>query len=224
MDRIRVKCLQVGLIIALLVGLAVNAKPLPKPEVTPRLTAGAAKLPMVDYRTITPKVKDPDPEIMTVAAVEEAAGEETAGPAAGSGEDPEGLPEAAGEDLPEAAGASSVGEPTELNYDEIDILYRTVQAEGYTIGVEGMQLITDAILNLARDRGCSINDVLCSGAYTVVNNGAIWRQSIYPETITAVDAEIGGDQIDYSIKYFRTGHYHGFGSPAFRYGNVYFSS
>ena len=205
MVDLRRKCVQVAIIGALLAGLIANAKPL-TPEVEPQLTAGAAKLPIVDWRTTEVKeeiIKEIS-ETAVVTVTEDAA--------AGNGPAP-----AEPEDLPEEE--TSVGEPTEL-----DLLYRVVQAEGFTMGVEGMQFITDAILNLARDRGCSINDVLCSGAYTVVNNGAIWRQSIYPETITAVDAEIGGDQLDYSIKYFRTGHYHGFGSPAFRYGNVYFSS
>ena len=203
MARLRGKCFQVGAITALLVFLGVNAKPLPVPEIEPQLTAGASKLPIIDYRTVTPKVTDPVPEIITVAEEPVIEIEEAAGPE---------------EDLQEAAGQDEAQDP-----DEIDLLYRVVQAEGFTMGVEGMQYITDAILNLARSQGCSIYEVLTSGAYTVVNTGAIWRQSIYPETIAAVDAELGG-QLDYEIKYFRTNYFHGFGTPCFAYGNVYFSS
>jgi hypothetical protein len=97
-----------------------------------------------------------------------------------------------------------------------------VQAEGYTMGYEGMRYITSAILNLARDRGCSVEDVLTSGAYSVVSSGAIWRQELLPETIAAVDDDLSS-QIDTEIKYFRTGRYHGFGTPCFNWGNVYFS-
>lgn len=203
MVDIRRKCVQVGIVGALLVGLAVNAKPLPKPEVEPQLTAGAAKLPIVDWRTteVEEEIIKEIPETAVVTATED------------PGTDPA---PAEPEDLPDEE--TSVGEPTEL-----DLLYRVVQAEGFTLGVEGMQYITDAILNLARSRGCSIYEVLTSGAYTVVNTGAIWRQSIYSETIAAVDAELGG-QLDYEIKYFRTNYFHGFGTPCFAYGNVYFSS
>ena len=208
MDRMRVKCLQVGLIVALIVFLGVNAKPLPLPDIAPQLTAGASKLPITDWRTTEVKVTEPDPEIIKVAEPPaEQIIEEPEEPAAGQ----------------EETTIEPQEEPTEAAGDEIDLLYRTVQAEGYTMGVEGMRYITDAILNLARSRGCSIYEVLTSGAYTVVNNGQIWRESIYPETIAAVDAELGG-QLDYEIKYFRTNHFHGFGTPQFAYGNVYFSS
>ena len=178
MDRIRVKCLQVGLIAAFGVFLGVNAKPLPLPDIAPQLTAGASKLPVTDWRTTEIKITEPDPEIIKVAEPPaEQIIEEPEEPAAGQ----------------EETTIEPQEEPTEAAGDEIDLLYRTVQAEGYTMGVEGMRYITDAILNLARSRGCSIYEVLTSGAYTVVNNGQIWRESIHPETIAAVDAELGGN-------------------------------
>lgn len=195
MANIRVKCVQVGLTIALGVFLGVNAKPLPQPDIEPALTAGAARLPLVDWRTTEVKIMPPEPEVETVA-------EPTPAPEPEAVEEPEPAPQP--------------------RYDSKDLLYRTVQAEGYTMGYEGMRYITSAILNLARDRGCSIYAVLTSGAYTVVNDGSIWRQGIYPETIAAVDDDLNS-QIDTEIKYFRTGHYHGFGTPVMQYGNVYFS-
>lgn len=172
------------------------------PYIEPQLTAGASKMPIVDWRTTEVKVSDPVPETIVVAEPK-----------------PEPTPEP---DL------SSVGEPTEVAESEEPqkqasyLLYRVVQAEGYTMGYQGMRYITSAILNLARDRGCSVEDVLTSGAYTVVNNGMIWQQDLLPETIAAVDDDLAS-QIDTEIKYFRTGHYHGFGEAVFNYGNVYFS-
>ena len=215
MARICRKCLQVGIITAFGAFLIANAKPLPLPE--PQLTAGAAKLPVVVWQTtkVDKKVDEKVDEIVNTA--------------------PQTTVVTASDEVKEVNNevnneVNDVGEPTELIEEpqeepgnDIDLLYRVVQAEGYTMGVEGMRYITDAILNLARDRGCSVYEVLTSGAYTVVNNGQIWRQSLYPETIEAVDAELGG-QLDYDIKYFRTNHFHGFGTPCFAYGNVYFSS
>ena len=204
MARICNKCLQVGCVISLGIFLAAHAPAPETPEIEPQLTAGAAKLPVIKWQETEVKVSDPVPEIIAVSEPTEQI------------EEP--IPE------PEL---SSVGEPTELtetteDYPADDLLYRVVQAEGYTMGYEGMRYITSAILNLARDRGCSVDDVLTSGAYTVVNNGMIWRQELLPETIAAVDDDVAC-QIDMEIKYFRTGHYHGFGEAVMQYGNVYFS-
>lgn len=203
MVNLRRKCLQVGITAAFGAFLIANAKPLPLPE--PQLTAGAAKLPIVDWRTtevnekVDKKVNTaPQNTVVTASDVIKEVNDEV----------------------------NDVGEPTELieepQEEPIDLLYRVVQAEGYTMGYEGMRYITSAILNLARDRGCSVEDVLTSGAYTVVNTGAIWRQELLPETIAAVNDDLAC-QIDTEIKYFRTGHYHGFGTPCFNWGNVYFS-
>ena len=196
MARICRKCFQVGITVAFGAFLIANAKPLPQQEIEPQLTAGASKMPIVKWQETEVKEPQAEPqEVVTVA-----------------------------EQIPEPD-LSSVGEPTEVEEPQEQasyLLYRVVQAEGYTMGYEGMRYITSAILNLARDRGCSVEDVLTSGAYTVVNTGAIWRQEIYPETIAAVDDDLSS-QIDTEIKYFRTGHYHGFGNPCFSYGNVYFS-
>lgn len=205
MARIRRKCFQVGITVAFGAFLIANAVPdnvEQSPYIEPQLTAGASKMPIVDWQTTEVKVSDPVPETIVVAEP--------------TGQTEEPTPEP---DL------SSVGEPTEVEEPQEQasyLLYRVVQAEGYTMGYEGMRYITSAILNLARDRGCSVDDVLTSGAYTVVNTGAIWRQELLPETIAAVDDDLSS-QIDTEIKYFRTGHYHGFGTPRFKYGNVYFS-
>ena len=209
MARICRKCLQVGIITAFGAFLIANAKPLPLPE--PQLTAGAAKLPVIKWQETEVKIEEPQAEPQEVVTVAEPVEE---------------LTKAVDETVDESQNATedyqSLPKTTE-DYPDNDLLYRVVQAEGYTMGVEGMRYITDAILNLARDRGCSVYEVLTSGAYTVVNTGAIWRQSLYPETIEAVNAELGG-QLNYDIKYFRTNHFHGFGTPCFAYGNVYFSS
>ena len=206
MARIRVKCFQVGCLTAFGMFLIANAIPgnvAQMPYIEPQLTAGASKMPIVDWRTTEVKVSDPVPETIVVA--------EPTGQTEGPTPEPD---------------LSSVGEPTELIEEPQEtasyLLYRVVQAEAYTMGYEGMRYITSAILNLARDRGCSVEDVLTSGAYTVVNTGAIWQQELLPETIAAVDDDLNS-QIDTEIKYFRTGHYHGFGTPVMQYGNVYFS-
>ena len=207
MADLRRKCVQVGIIIIFAAFLIVYAKPLPLPDIAPQLTAGAAKLPMVKWQETEAEVTEQDPEIVTVTdpAPEEVTPIENTGEISAAGE----------EDYWEV----------QLDYDELDLLYRTVQAEGYTLGYEGMRLITDAILNLAEHQGVSVTDcILAPGQFTVISTGAIWKEPIYQDTIDAVLTEVRGPRIDYEIKYFRTDHFHGFGNPCFRYGNVYFSS
>lgn len=208
MVDIRRKCLQLGAVIALGIFLASNAMPLPVPDIAPQLRAGASNLPVVKWQDTEVTITKQEAEAVTVAD-----------PAP---KEPEEVEPVIEEEAP-AAGPEESTQEDHPDYGELDLLYRTVQAEGYTMGFEGMRLVTDAILNLSRDRGCSVYETLTSGAYTVVNTGQIWRQSIYEETIAAVNVELGG-QIDYDIKYFRTNHFHGFGTPCFAYGNVYFSS
>lgn len=217
MANIRSKYLQVGLIVAFTVFLIAFAKPLPLPDIAPQLTAGAAKLPMVKWQETEGEVTEQDPEIVTVTdpAPEEVTPIENTGKIPAAGEAPEEVAPAAGEEDYEAQPDSS----------ELDLLYRTVQAEGYTLGYEGMRLITDAILNLAEAQGVSVTDcILAPGQFTVISTGAIWKEPVYQETIDAVLTEVRGPRVDYEIKYFRTDHFHGFGTPCFKFGNVCFSS
>lgn len=219
MDRIRRKCLQVGLIVAFAVFLVAFAKPLTLPDIAPQLRAGASDLPVIRWQDTETTITKEDPEIVTVTdpAPEEAASVDEAVDEVAPEEDTpvdEATP-AAGNDCWEA----------QPDYDELDLLYRTVQAEGYTLGYEGMRLITDAILNLAEKQGVSVTDcILAPGQFTVISTGAIWKEPVYQETIDAVLTEVRGPRVDNEIKYFRTSHYHGFGRPCFRFGNVFFSS
>ena len=191
------KIIRAVIVATFLTVLCLNAKPLPVPDVEPSLTAGAAKLPVIKWQETEVTITQEEPEVSVVA-------------------DP----------VPEAP-----VEPQEEDYwevqpdfDELDLLYRTVQAEGYTMGFDGMRLIADAILNLAEAHGTSVTDtILAPGQFTVISTGAIWEDPIYQDTIDAVLTELQGPREDYSIKYFRTGHYHGFGTPCFSFGNVYFS-
>ena len=203
------RIISAGVVCFGLILMGVNVAPAPEPEINidiePSLKAGASAFPIVDYRTVPIKTTEQDISVVT-EPVSEA------------------VSEAEVEVIIEETVATEEVVETTIYNDELDLLYRTVQAEGYTMGFEGMQYITDSILNLARSRGCSVTEVITSGAYTVVNNGTIWRQNIYDDTIAAVNAEVDGSQLNYDIKYFRTNRYHGFGTPEFNWGNVYFNS
>lgn len=200
------KFLQAGCVIGFVILLAINAKPIQKPiiEIEPQLTAGAAKLPIIDWRETEIIVSEPIPQIIETAQPQEE------------------LPQPVVEEVQDTEPLEEVKPNIPELYD-FDLLALTVQAEGYTMGYTGMRYITSSIINLARDRGCSIDEVITSGAYTVVNDGTIWKQTLYDDTIRAVEHELYIGQIDTEIKYFRTDHFHSFGTPCFSWGNVYFS-
>ena len=111
-----------------------------------------------------------------------------------------------------------------LDPEEYDLLVRTVYAESYTMGKLGMQYICDVIINRAEQNDMTITEAIYQkGVFTVVTTGAIWRQDPLPLAYQAVDAELAGPRLDTEILYFRTKHYHSFGTPCFHYKNVYFS-
>ena len=134
--------------------------------------------------------------------------------------EPEPIPEPEPEPVKETKPTQST---SASSIDELWLLYATVQAEGYTMHYDGMRLIACTILNRADRNGTSITDEICSGAYTVVNDGTIWRMgTIYEDTKQACLDEMA-NRTDGRVLYFRTNYYHGFGTPLFHYGNVYFS-
>lgn len=201
--------------------LIANTKSFPQsdyPILKPSLQAGASKFPIIEWQN-TEILAPLAPMHSETVATEEPAPESIASPAKA----PAAIPEA---ETPAGQEGELVDESMDANgnppiYD-VTFFAKAVQAEGYTLGYEGMRYIASAIINLARDRGCSVDAVLQSGAYTVVNTGVVWNQNLYPETWAAVKDELNG-QIDTDIKYFRTNHFHNFGTPCFSYGNVYFS-
>ena len=165
MDRILRKCLSVGAVIAFAALLIANAKPLPLPDIAPQLRAGASDFPVVRWQDAEVAIAKEEPEIAVVAepTPEETVPIESTGETPAVGEAPEEVAPAAGEEDYWQA---------QPDYDELDLLYRTVQAEGYTLGYEGMRLITDAILNLAEHQGVSVTDcILSPGQFTVISTG-----------------------------------------------------
>lgn len=138
--------------------------------------------------------------------------------------EPEPIPEPEPEPEPEMIfEETSDYEPPVSESSAITELKMLIQAEGYTMGVEGMEHLTSVFINRMNNNGSSIRGEIYSGAYSVVSSGMMWNQYyIYPETDYAVDTILNNGPINDAL-YFRTNYYHGFGTPLFHYGNVYFS-
>lgn len=116
-----------------------------------------------------------------------------------------------------------------LSETELQELAKLVYAEDGNQPIESQEAIVDSVLNLRDDPKYpdNIHDIIFTpGLYTVVSNGAYYRAEPSERTWQAIYNELeqfGGRRNSYEVKYFRTSHYHTFGTPLFNIGNIYFS-
>lgn len=108
---------------------------------------------------------------------------------------------------------------------EIHYLARCVEAEAGNQGLLGKRYVVDVILNRVDDERFpdTIRGVIDEkNQFEVTSNGMI--ESVYPteETMRAIELEMN-ERTDCEILYFRTEHYHSFGTPCFQYNDHYFS-
>ncbi len=109
------------------------------------------------------------------------------------------------------------------NTEDIDLLYKLVHSESGTESSLGRRLVADCVLNAAKSRGITIRQaIMTPGQFEVVAKGSIFKTVPDEMTVDCVNTELVS-QIDYSVMYFRTNHYHNFGVPYEHVGNHYFS-
>lgn len=112
---------------------------------------------------------------------------------------------------------------------EIEYMAKCVMAEEGNQPWEGLVAVIDSILNMRDDPDYpdTIYGVINNpGVFSVVPNGMLARANPTPRIYDAIKSqmeEFGGSRDNYDVMYFRTGHYHSFGTPLFRVNNVYFS-
>ena len=106
---------------------------------------------------------------------------------------------------------------------EEELLYKLVEAESGNQSSLGRRLVTDCVLNMAAAGDGSVKSaILKKGVFDVVAYGSIFETNPKESTVQCVDTELEG-QIDYSVRWFRTGHYHNFGVPFEHVGAHWFS-
>lgn len=108
---------------------------------------------------------------------------------------------------------------------DIELLARCVEAEAGTQGYVGKCLVIDTILN-RKDSEYFPNTtdevIMEEGQFAVVTNGSIYTVTPVQETYEAIWDELE-HRTNPDIVFFRTQHYHEFGTPLFQYGEHYFS-
>lgn len=105
-----------------------------------------------------------------------------------------------------------------------ELLAKCVMAEAGGEGETGMRLVTACILNQLDDP--DFPDTI-QGVISLKGNFASYPYAIRKaeptdECYEAIKKEVS-NRSNYEIKFFRTDHYHGFGTPELRHGAHYFS-
>lgn len=112
-----------------------------------------------------------------------------------------------------------------INQLEIDYLAKCVMAEAGTQDDYGKRLVIDVILNRV-DSDYFPNSIIevinQSGQFEVVQNGSINEMVPTDNIYTLINQEIENESNE-EVLYFRTSHYHSFGTPVLVHQDHYFS-
>lgn len=108
---------------------------------------------------------------------------------------------------------------------EIEYLAKCTMAEAGNQDEVGKRLVIDCILNRLNDENFpnSIVDIInYPGQFEVVSNGSINVIVPTPDIYTLIEEELISPY-NTEVLYFRTSHFHNFGTPLFQWGAHYFS-
>lgn len=107
---------------------------------------------------------------------------------------------------------------------EFEYIVKTVWAESGNQDELGQRYVTDCIINRKKKYKCkNYYDVIqAENAFATYSNGAIERAEPTELTYKVVKEELE-HRTNTEILYFRTKHYHKFGTPCFKHGAHYFS-
>ena len=113
----------------------------------------------------------------------------------------------------------------QLSNSEIELIALITIGEAEGESVEGKRMVIDVILN--RMDSCGFPDtvkgvIYQKGQFECTWNGRLNRCTVTDEVRQLVREELKS-RSNSEVLYFRTGHYHGFGTPVVKVGNHYFS-
>jgi hypothetical protein len=108
-----------------------------------------------------------------------------------------------------------------IDYYHYDLLARAIYQESGSCGEYCQWLVGSAILNLADERG-GIENVVFD--YDTLNVAYVLYDATPSDLSYSVAKQLLCGNRDFVVKYFRTSHYHGFGTPYTSVDNVYFST
>lgn len=121
----------------------------------------------------------------------------------------------------------------EIRLGEMEMLAQLIHAEAGTEDLEGKRLVADVVLNRVEAgfadgtlEGVIFQKINDTAMFTTVYNGMFDEAGYHMLESDYLAAQIEYEaehRLDDKILYFRTGHYHTYGTPAYRHGGHYFS-
>lgn len=111
--------------------------------------------------------------------------------------------------------------------EEFELFQRVVFAEAGNQGFKGKQLVADVILNrLASEQFPDTLEgvLLQENQFACVTTGAIYCYALDEESKQAIITELMLERQNEEILFFRTEKFSEYGTPAFQYGDHYFST
>ena len=127
---------------------------------------------------------------------------------------------------PEVATESNASTSLILSEDDIQLIAWVTMAEAEGEPVEGKRLVIDTLLNRIEDDGfpnSAHGVVYQKGQFEAMWNGRSDRCNATDEILQMVREEMV-NRTDSRVLWFRSGHYHTFGTPVRSVGNHYFST
>lgn len=119
-----------------------------------------------------------------------------------------------------------IAKAPKLTQDEIELIALATMAEAEGEPELGKRWVIDTILNRYENGnyGKTIHDVVyAKNQYTAMHGERVTRCYVREDIVQLVKEEIVSRTND-EVLYFRTGHYHNFGTPMTQIGNHYFST
>lgn len=113
-----------------------------------------------------------------------------------------------------------------LTQEEIELVALVTMAEAEGEPELGKRWVIDTVLNRLEDGyfGDTVHEVIyAKGQFTSMHNGRVDRCYVREDIVQLVKEELVS-RTNEEVLYFRTNHYHNFGTPITQVGNHYFST
>lgn len=127
--------------------------------------------------------------------------------------------------LQSSVGIENEEDPLPYSDEEIDLIALVTMAEAENQPEEGKRLVIDVVLNRVESPrfANTVTDVIYApNQFTSMTNGRVDRCYVQSDIVQLVKEEIVS-RSNSDVLYFRSGHYHNFGTPIVHVGSHYFS-
>lgn len=115
------------------------------------------------------------------------------------------------------------GDTPMMSKKDVELIALVAMGEAENQSELGKRLVIDTVLNRMDHYGDTASEIIYApGQYTCMWDGRIKKCYVREDIVQLVQEELE-NRTNYDVIYFRTGHYHNFGTPIMPEGAHYFS-